>query len=140
MTGPGMLARPPMARGESAMSASATPAGTRANRDAHPVAAMTPGESEKFTGPITPVRPARALPSPVTATPRFVRSPILSAARRPPTDWMDPRSLMASARKQIRNAARTPISGTESGASRVPGNASSAVPSAGRGTAPKRAT
>ena len=119
------------------MSASAMPAGTRANLDAHPVAAMTPGLREKFTGPITPVRPARALPRPVTVTPRFVRSPISSASRRPPTDWMDPRSLMASARKQIRNAAKTPMSGMASGASRSPGNARSAVPVGGGETIPK---
>jgi len=128
-----------MASGDAAMSPSATAAGTRANRDAHPVAAITPGESEKFTGPITPVRPARAFPRPVTVTPRFTRSSMASAARRPPTDWMDPRSLMASARKQIRNAANTPMSGTASGASRLPGRASRAVSAGGRETAPKRA-
>ncbi len=95
-------------RGKKAKSSIITPAGTRVERAAQPVEAMTPGLKEKFTGPMTPMKPARVLPRPVKEMPRVIRSGILSACNTVPTAWMEPRSFIESPRKQSIKAIMSP--------------------------------
>ena len=83
-------------------------AGMRVNRDAQPVLSIIPGLIEKFTGPITPMKPAKKFASPVMNTPLFIRPSLALTSRISLTDWIDPRSLIKRAIKQKKNEIITP--------------------------------
>jgi len=85
-------------------------AGIKAKRDALFVALITPGLSEKLTGPITPRNPAMIFATPVNVIPLFIRLDIPVGFSIPCIDWMEPRSLIERAKKQNRKETRTPDS------------------------------
>jgi len=68
-----MLPKRPIRKGEKERKKRKFEAGIRVKREALRVAVMTPGLSEKFTGPIIPRNPARTLAKPVIAIPWFIR-------------------------------------------------------------------
>src|SRR3989339_927982 len=98
----------PMAAGKKASNLIIADAGINANREAHPVEAITPGLNEKLTVPNTPKNPAAILARPVTVIPRVIRLPVSLRSSRVIIDWIDPRSLIDNARKQKIKEIRTP--------------------------------
>jgi len=113
ITTEGTLPRRAIAAGEKATRPRRSAVGRSVSREPHPVEAMTPGLSEKFTGPITPRSPARTLATPVTRTPRVSRRGCSDALSSSFKDWMEPMSFTARARKQKIKEIRTPASSSK---------------------------
>ena len=98
----------PRTKGEKERINRSPAAGNRVNREAQPVESMTPGLSEKLTGPTMPRIPDKIFARPVNVMPRLILCSIFAGLNISDMDSMEPRSLMDRARKQKRKETRTP--------------------------------